>query len=248
MDKAIKDYIAEHKDRFIDELVELLKIPSVSTDPNHKSDILATAAAVKKRLEEAGVDKAEICETKGHPVVYGEKIIDSAKPTILVYGHYDVQPAAPLELWDNPPFEPTIKKTEEHPDGAIYARGSSDDKGQMYMHVKAFEMMIKTDNLPCNVKFLIEGEEEIGSEHLGEFVEANKEKFESDIILISDTTMLSNETPSITSGLRGISYLEVEVTGPNRDLHSGMYGGIVANPLNVLSKMIASLKDEEVGS
>jgi acetylornithine deacetylase/succinyl-diaminopimelate desuccinylase-like protein len=203
-----------------------------------------TAEAIKQRLIEAGADKVEICQTKGYPVVYGEKIIDSSKPTVLVYGHYDVQPAEPLDLWDSPPFEPVIKKTEIHPEGAIFARGACDDKGQMYMHVKAFETMMKTNTLPCNVKFMIEGEEEVGSPNLGPWIIENKEKLKGDIILISDTSIIANDTPSIDCGLRGLAYMEVEVTGPNRDLHSGVYGGAVANPINILCKMIASCHDE----
>lgn len=234
----VSAYIQEHKDRFIKELIELLKIPSISADSAYKEDVIAAAKAVQKTLIDAGADNTEICETEGFPVVYGEKIIDAEKPTILVYGHYDVQPADPLELWDSPPFEPVIKNNK------IYARGACDDKGQMYMHVKAFELMMRTDQLPCNVKFIIEGEEEVGSENLEEFIKKNKEKLKADIILISDTSMLSLETPSITTGLKGLSYLEVEVTGPNRDLHSGVYGGAVGNPINILCEMIASLKDE----
>ena len=235
----IKEYIDKNSERFIAELVELLKVPSVSADPKHKADVLKTAELVKKSLLDSGVDKAEICETKGYPIVYGEKIIDSTLPTVLVYGHYDVQPADPLELWNSPPFEPVIK------DGKIYARGSCDDKGQMYMHVKAFELMIRTNSLPCNVKFMIEGEEEVGSNNLADFVKQNKQKLKADIILISDTSIIANDVPSITVGLRGLSYLEVEVTGPNRDLHSGIYGGAVANPINVLCDMIASLQDKK---
>src|SRR5690554_90928 len=240
----IKNYVNTHKDRFISELVELLKIPSVSADSAYSQDVINTAEAVKASLEKAGCDFVELCETPGYPIVYGEKIIDKNLPTVLVYGHYDVQPPDPIDLWDSPPFEPIIKKTETHPEGAIFARGSSDDKGQMYMHVKALEYMTKTNQLPCNVKFMIEGEEEVGSVSLGWFVERNKEKLKNDIILISDTGMISKEHPSITTGLRGLSYVEVEVTGPNRDLHSGLYGGAVANPINVLTKMIASLHDE----
>ncbi|MFD1094838.1 dipeptidase [Salegentibacter chungangensis] len=241
--KDSKKYVEENKDRFLNELIDLLKIPSISADPAYKNDMLTTAEAVKEQLLAAGCDKAEICETPGHPVVYGEKIIDKDLPTVLVYGHYDVQPPDPLDLWNSPPFEPVIKETEIHPEGAIYARGACDDKGQMYMHVKALEFMTKNDELPCNVKFMIEGEEEVGSEHLGWFIENNKEKLANDVILISDTGMISKDTPSITTGLRGLSYVEVEVTGPNRDLHSGLYGGAVANPINILSKMIASLTD-----
>ena len=239
-----KAYIEEHKDRFLQELIELLKIPSISADSAYKDDVLKTAEAVKERLAEAGCELTEICETPGYPVVYGEKIIDKDLPTVLVYGHYDVQPPDPINLWDSPPFEPVIKETEAHPEGAIFARGACDDKGQMYMHVKALEYMVKNDDLPCNVKFMIEGEEEVGSENLGWFIERNHEKLKNDVILISDTGMIAKDVPSITTGLRGLSYVEVEVTGPNRDLHSGLYGGAVANPINVLTKMIASLHDE----
>jgi len=242
--KSAKHYIEENKDRFINELIELLKIPSVSADSYYKNDVLKTSEVVKESLEKAGCDKVEICKTPGYPIVYGEKIIDKNLPTILVYGHYDVQPPDPVNLWDNPPFEPVIKKTDLHPDGAIYARGSCDDKGQMYMHVKALEYMTETGQLPCNVKFMIEGEEEVGSESLGWFIERNREKLANDVILISDTGMIAKDVPSITTGLRGLSYIEVEVTGPNRDLHSGLYGGAVANPINILTKMIASLHDE----
>src|SRR5690554_3364236 len=242
--KSAKPYIEQNKQRFLDELIELLKIPSISADSAYKQDILKTAEAVKIQLEKAGCDLVEICKTPGNPIVYGEKIIDKNLPTVLVYGHYDVQPPDPLNLWVNPPFEPVIKKTKIHPEGAIFARGSCDDKGQMYMHVKALEYMTETNQLPCNVKFMIEGEEEIGSVSLGWFVKRNLEKLKNDVILISDTGMISNNTPSITTGLRGLSYVEVEVTGPNRDLHSGLYGGAVANPINVLTKMIASLHDE----
>ncbi|SHJ36367.1 Acetylornithine deacetylase/Succinyl-diaminopimelate desuccinylase [Arenibacter nanhaiticus] len=242
--QQVTDYLNKNKDRFINELIELLKIPSVSADPAFSQDVLNTAEAVKTALLQAGCDTVEICETNGYPIVYGEKIIDPSLPTVLVYGHYDVQPADPIDLWDSPPFEPVIKNTEIHPEGAIFARGACDDKGQMYMHVKAFELMIKTNQLPCNVKFMIEGEEEVGSENLGEFVANNREKLANDIILISDTGMIAKDVPSITTGLRGLSYVEVTVTGPNRDLHSGLYGGAVANPINVLTKMIASLHDE----
>ena len=240
----IKAYIEEHKDRFINELIELLKIPSISADSAYKNDVIKTAQAVKQSLLDAGCDVVEICETPGYPIVYGEKIVDSNLPTVLVYGHYDVQPPDPLNLWNSPPFEPVIKKTDKHPDGAIYARGACDDKGQMYMHVKALEFMTSTDQLPCNVKFMIEGEEEVGSASLSWFVERNQQKLANDVILISDTGMIGKDIPSITTGLRGLSYVEVEVTGPNRDLHSGLYGGAVANPINVLTKMIASLHDE----
>lgn len=235
---TVNDFITENKTRFVDELLDLLRIPSVSADPKFKNDVLKTSEEVKKRLIEAGVDFAEVCPTKGHPIVYAEKIIDKSKPTILVYGHYDVQPADPYELWTSPPFEPVIK------DEKIYARGACDDKGQVYMHIKAFEAMNKTGNLPCNVKFMIEGEEEVGSDNLGPWLKENKERLKADIILISDTAIIANDTPSIDTGLRGLSYLEVEVTGPNRDLHSGVYGGAVANPINILCKMIASMHDE----
>ena len=239
-----KTYLDQNKDRLLNELLDLLRIPSVSADSKHHADMLKTAAAVKSRLEEAGADKVEICETAGFPLVYAEKMIDPAKPTVVVYGHYDVQPADPLNLWDSPPFEPVIRKTENHPDGAIFARGACDDKGQMYMHVKAYEMMMKTNTLPCNVKFMIEGEEEVGSPNLGPWIIANREKLKGDVILISDTSIIANDSPSIDCGLRGLAYMEVAVTGPNRDLHSGVYGGGVANPINVLCKMIASCHDE----
>jgi len=242
--KSAKPYIEEHKQRFLDELIELLKIPSISADPAYKNDVIKTSEAIKTSLEKAGCDHVEICETPGYPIVYGEKILDIDLPTILVYGHYDVQPPDPIELWDSPPFEPVIKVTDLHPEGAIFARGSCDDKGQMYMHVKALEYMTTTGQLPCNVKFMIEGEEEVGSEGLVWFVKQNQEKLANDVILISDTGMIANDIPSITTGLRGLSYVEVEVTGPNRDLHSGLYGGAVANPINILTKMIASLHDE----
>lgn len=242
--KTISNYLSQNKDRFLNELLDLLRIPSVSADSRHQADMLKTAEAVKKRLEEAGADKVEICPTKGFPVVYAEKMIDPSKPTVVIYGHYDVQPADPINLWHSPPFEPEIRKTEVHPEGAIFARGACDDKGQMYMHVKAFEMMMKTNTLPCNVKFMIEGEEEVGSPNLGPWIVANREKMKGDVILISDTSIIANDTPSIDCGLRGLAYMEVEVTGPNRDLHSGVYGGGVANPINVLCKMIASCHDE----
>ncbi|WP_445738316.1 dipeptidase [Mariniflexile sp.] len=240
----IQPYIKEHKDRFVNELIELLKIPSISADSAYKNDVLKTADAVKTSLEKAGCNTVEICKTDGYPIVYGEKIIDKNLPTVLVYGHYDVQPPDPLNLWNSPPFEPVIKTTELHPEGAIFARGACDDKGQMYMHVKAMEFMTTTNQLPCNVKFMIEGEEEVGSSNLAIFVKNNQEKLKNDVILISDTGMIAKDVPSITTGLRGLSYVEVEVTGPNRDLHSGLYGGAVANPINILAKMIASLHDE----
>ena len=235
----MNQYINANKERFLEELFELLRIPSVSADPAYKNDVVKTAEAVAKSLEKAGADKVEICETAGYPIVYAEKMIDSSKPTILVYGHYDVQPADPLELWHSKPFDPVVKNDK------IYARGACDDKGQMFMHVKAFEAMMQTNSLPCNVKFMIEGEEEVGSTNLGIFVNQNQEKLKADIILISDTGIIANDIPSITVGLRGLSYVEVEVTGPNRDLHSGLYGGAVANPINILCEMIARLKDDK---
>ena len=242
--KNIKSYIQENKNRFIDELIELLKIPSISADSAYKEDVYKTAEAIKNSLEKAGCDTVETCQTQGYPIVYGEKITNKNLPTILVYGHYDVQPPDPINLWKSPPFEPIVKKTDLHPEGAIFARGACDDKGQMYMHVKALEFMTSTNQLPCNVKFMIEGEEEVGSANLATFVKNNHEKLKNDVILISDTGMIANDVPSITTGLRGLSYVEVEVTGPNRDLHSGLYGGAVANPINILTKMLASLHDE----
>lgn len=236
--QAWNDYLSQNKDRFLNELLDLLRIPSVSADSTYKNDVARCADAVKENLLKAGCDKAEICPTEGHPIVYGEKMVDPAAPTVLVYGHYDVQPADPLELWHSGPFEPVIK------DGKIYARGACDDKGQMFMHVKALEVMTKTNSLACNVKFMIEGEEEVGSANLGKFLESNKEKLKADIVLVSDTSMISMEHPSLETGLRGLAYMEVEVTGPNRDLHSGVYGGAVNNPINELCRMIASLHDE----
>jgi acetylornithine deacetylase/succinyl-diaminopimelate desuccinylase-like protein len=233
-----KDYQEKNKDRFLEELLALLRIPSVSARTENKNDMLTCAEAVKKSLVEAGATTATIYPTEGHPIVYAEKIIDPALPTVLVYGHYDVQPADPLELWNSGPFDPVIK------DGKIYARGSADDKGQFYMHVKALETMVQTGTLTTNIKFLIEGEEEVGSPNLATFVKANKALLEANVILISDTSMISMENPSIDIGVRGLSYIEVEVTGPNRDLHSGVYGGAVANPITMLSKMIASCHDE----
>lgn len=233
-----KDYQEKNKDRFLEELLALLRIPSVSAKTENKNDMLTCAEAVKKSLLEAGATTATIYPTEGHPIVYGEKIIDPALPTVLVYGHYDVQPADPLELWNSGPFDPVIK------DGKIYARGSADDKGQFYMHVKALETMVQTGTLTTNIKFLIEGEEEVGSPNLATFVKANKALLDANVILISDTSMISMENPSIDIGVRGLSYIEVEVTGPNRDLHSGVYGGAVANPITMLSKMIASCHDE----
>jgi len=242
--QSIKSYVTTNKDRFLNELIELLKIPSISADSAYKKDVIKTADIIKISLEKAGCDHVEICETEGYPIVYGEKIIDKSLPTVLVYGHYDVQPPDPLDLWNSPPFKPVIQKTDLHPEGAIFARGACDDKGQMYMHVKALEYMTSNNELPCNVKFMIEGEEEVGSVNLAKYVAANREKLANDVILISDTGMIAKDVPSITTGLRGLSYVEVEVTGPNRDLHSGLYGGAVANPINVLTKMIASLHDE----
>lgn len=239
-----QEYITENKDRFLSELLDLLRMPSVSADPAYTGDVKKTAAFVHGSLEAAGCDTVTTYETAGHPIVYGEKLIDASLPTVLVYGHYDVQPADPVELWDSPPFEPVIKKTDIHPEGAIFARGACDDKGQMYMHVKAFESMMKGDGVPCNIKFMIEGEEEVGSVHLGEFCEKNKELLACDVILVSDTSIIANDIPSITVGLRGLSYIEVEVTGPNKDLHSGVYGGAVGNPVNILCEMIASLRDD----
>ncbi len=233
-----KEYLKTHQSRQLDELFELLRIPSVSTDSKFAGDVTKAAEFVKEKLSEAGVDKVELFSDGRYPIVYGEKILDPDLPTVMVYGHYDVQPADPYELWNTPPFEPTIK------DDKIYARGSSDDKGQMYMHVKAIEALIQTDSLPCNVKFLIEGEEESGSGYLNDFVRDQAELLKSDVILISDTSMISNDTPSLTTGIRGMSYIEIEVTGPNRDLHSGTYGGAVANPINELAKLIADMKDE----
>ena len=236
--QAWKDYQETHKERFLNELFDLLRIPSVSAKSEHKADMLTCAEAVKDRLLEAGADTVSIYPTEGHPIVYGEKIIDPAKPTVLVYGHYDVQPAEPLELWNSGPFEPTVV------DGKIYARGSCDDKGQLYMHIKALEILVQTNTLQSNIKFCIEGEEEVGSPNLGKFVAANTALLKADCVLISDSAMISMDTPSLDIGMRGLSYIEVEVTGPNRDLHSGVYGGAVANPITILAKMIASLHDE----
>jgi len=238
MSSQITSYIQENKDRFINELLDLLRIPSISADLSYKKEIIRAAEYIAQKLRDAGADKVALCETAGNPIVYGEKIIDPNLPTVLMYGHYDVQPADPLELWTSPPFEPIIK------DDKIYARGACDDKGQLYMHIKAFELMMQQNTLACNIKFMIEGEEEIGSNNLDTFVAENKEKLQADVIVISDTGMIANDIPSITTGLRGLSYHEVEVTGPSRDLHSGLYGGAVANPINILCKMIASLHDE----
>jgi acetylornithine deacetylase/succinyl-diaminopimelate desuccinylase-like protein len=235
----VKEYISKNKERFLTELFQWLQIPSISADRKYKADIRSAAEWLKTKLTDAGAEKVELCETAGNPIVYGEKIIDPVLPTVLVYGHYDVQPPDPLNLWTSPPFEPIIKEDK------IYARGACDDKGQVYMHVKAFEAMSKLNLLSCNIKFMVEGEEEIGSDNLGIFVNQNKSKLKADVILISDTAMISLEHPSITTGLRGLSYVEVEVTGPGRDLHSGVYGGAVANPINVLCSMIDSLHDDD---
>ncbi len=234
----MNDYIEKNRDRFLNELLDLLRIPSVSADSKFKGDMIRAAEYVRDRIAEAGADRVEIYQTPGHPVVYGEKIVDASLPTVLVYGHYDVQPADPYELWNSPPFEPVIKNDR------IFARGACDDKGQFYMHVKALETMLATDSLTCNIKIMIEGEEEIGSNHLENFVKEHREMLKCDTILISDTSMIANDVPSIETGLRGLTYVEVEVIGANRDLHSGVYGGGVANPINVLCEMIASLKDE----
>ncbi len=235
---VVSDYLNQHQDRFIQELLDLLRIPSVSADSKYREDVFRTAEKVRQFLEDAGAENTQLLQTEGFPVVFGEKIVDPSLPTVIVYGHYDVQPPDPLDLWHSPPFEPVIK------DGNIYARGAADDKGQFFMHVKAFELMNRTGSLACNVKFMIEGEEEIGSENLASFLRQNKERYTGDVILISDTSMIANDIPSLTVGLRGLSYVEVEVTGPNIDLHSGVYGGAVANPINVLCTMIASLHDE----
>jgi acetylornithine deacetylase/succinyl-diaminopimelate desuccinylase-like protein len=238
MTEPMNNYIEENKDKFLNELLDLIRIPSVSADSKFKDDMLRAAEFVRKSILEAGADRVEIYPTPGHPIVYGEKIVDPSFPTVLVYGHYDVQPADPYELWDSPPFEPVIKNDR------IYARGACDDKGQFYMHVKALETMLATDSLTCNIKIMIEGEEEVGSSHLETFVKENREMLKCDTILISDTSMIANDVPSIETGLRGLTYLEVEVVGANRDLHSGVYGGGVPNPINILCEMIASLKDE----
>jgi len=234
---SIKKYIEINRDRFLEELFELIRVPSVSSKEENKPDMLRAAGMIKAYLEKAGAERAEVFSTAGNPIVYGEKIISDKVPTVLVYGHYDVQPAEPVELWKTPPFEPLVRN------GKIWGRGADDDKGQLFMHIKAFEFMNNTGSLPCNVRFMIEGEEETGSASLEKFCIDNKEMLSADVILISDTTMISAEMPSITSGLRGLSYMQVEVTGPDRDLHSGLYGGSVVNPCNVLCQMIASLKD-----
>ena len=244
MDK-VKDYIEKNKNQFLEELFELLRIPSISAKSEHKKDIITCAELLKSHLEKQGFNNCEICKTKGNPIVYGEKIIDTKLPTVLVYGHYDVQPTDPVELWNSAPFEPIVKKTSIHPEGAIFARGACDDKGQMFMHIKAFEILNNNGGFPCNIKIMIEGEEEIGSDNLEIFIEKNKRKLECDIILVSDTGMIDKKTPSITIGLRGMTYMEIELTGPNRDLHSGHYGGSVINPINELSRIINLLHDNE---
>ena len=233
------------KKEYLDELFDFLKIPSISADPNYKNDVKKAANWIAKKLHDAGCEKVKIEKTKGHPIVFGENFISKKLPTVLVYGHYDVQPPDPINLWESPPFEPVIKKTKIHPEGAIFARGSCDDKGQLYMHVKAFQILKNSNNLKCNLKFLFEGEEEVGSENLESFVNNFKEKLKSDIIIISDTGIGSLEEPKITVGLRGLSYMELTIMGPNRDLHSGLYGGSVANPINVLNKIITSLHDKD---
>ena len=237
-------YLQDNKEKLLNELFDLLRIPSVSADPAFATDVEAAAKFIEKEMTKIGLDNVSVEETPGYPIVYGEKIIDKNLPTVLVYGHYDVQPADPIELWESDPFEPVIKKTNLHPQGAIYARGSSDDKGQMYMHLKAVEYLLKNNQLPVNVKFMIEGEEEVGSPSLAWYVARNHDKLKNDVIIISDTGMVANDVPAITTGLRGLSLVEVEITGPNRDLHSGLYGGAVANPINILAKMLASLTDE----
>ncbi len=242
--QAVQSYIQSNRDRFLEELLDMLRIPSISADPAFKAEVSRNADLVAESLRKAGADNVRVIPTEGHPVVYGEKHVGPDKPTVLVYGHYDVQPPDPLDLWTSGPFDPVIRKTDLHPEGAIFARGSADDKGQFFMHVKAFEAMLAEHALPCNVKFMIEGEEEVGSAHLEQFLTENADMLGCDVILISDTHMISRETPSITVGLRGLSYVEVAVTGPCKDLHSGLYGGAVANPVNILAKMIAALHDE----
>ncbi|MEY2949226.1 MAG: hypothetical protein RLZZ248_427 [Bacteroidota bacterium] len=243
MDKT-QHYLKAHSKRFLEELFELLRIPSISADSKFKGEVRKAAEWVRAHLQKIGADEVQLFETPGHPIVFAQKMIDPNLPTVLVYGHYDVQPPDPLDLWESGPFDPVVKKTEAHPQGAIFARGACDDKGQFFMHLKSFEALMASDELPLNIKFLIEGEEEIGSDHLESFCREHRDLLATDTVLISDTSMLSNDHPSITTGLRGLSYLEVEVTGPNKDLHSGVYGGAVANPINILSQMIASLQDE----
>lgn len=236
--EQIQEYIKTNEKRFLDELFELLRIPSISADSKYQKDVARAAEYIKTKLQAAGADKVEVCPTKGHPIVYGEKIIDPKLPTVIVYGHYDVQPVDPLNLWSSPPFEPVIREEK------IFARGACDDKGQVFMHIKAFELMMKTGTLSCNVRFMIEGEEEVGSANLGIWVKENKNRLQGDVILISDTSIVANDIPSIEAGLRGLSYVQVEVTGPNRDLHSGVYGGAVANPIQILCEIIAGMKDK----
>ena len=243
--EATLKYIKKNQKRFLNELKDFLKIPSISADPAYKDDLKKAASFLADKMKTAGLDKVKVYPTKGHPIVYGQKIIDKKLPTVLVYGHYDVQPPDPLELWTTGPFDPVVKKTKLHPDGALFARGACDDKGQLYMHVKAFEAMMATDTLACNVKFMIEGEEEVGSVNLETFCRKYQKMLSSDVVLISDTSIIANDVPSVTVGLRGLSYLEVEVTGPNRDLHSGVYGGAVGNPINILCDMISKLIDEQ---
>lgn len=242
--EKVYQYQEQNKDRFLEELCELLRVPSIGADSDYDDETQKAAEFLVEKLKSAGADKVELYETAGHPIVYGEYIRDKTLPTILVYGHYDVQPPDPLDEWETEPFDPEIRKTEVHPEGAIFARGACDDKGQLYMHVKAFESMIETAQMPCNVKFMLEGEEESGSVNLPKFCRDYAEMLSCDVIVISDTSIIGNDTPSITTGLRGLSYIEVHITSPDRDLHSGVYGGAVANPINVLSEMIASLKDE----
>ncbi len=242
--KAIQSYISEHQERFLSELLQLLRIPSVSANSDHRGDMIKTAEFLMDKLLSIGMDRITKFETPGHPIVYAQKVVDDDRPTVLVYGHYDVQPPDPLDLWETAPFDPVIRKTDLHPEGAIFARGACDDKGQIYMHVKALEAMLANDALPCNVKLIFEGEEEVGSDNLGDFCEEQRELLSCDVVLISDTSIISRDTPSITVGLRGLTYVEVEVVGPNRDLHSGVYGGGVANPINNLCEMIAQLKDD----
>jgi len=242
--KDINQYLQTNRQQLLDELFDLLRIPSVSADPAFATDVHAAANFIKSEMQKIGLDNVSVEETPGYPIVYGEKIINPSLPTVLIYGHYDVQPADPIDLWESDPFEPVIKKTDLHPQGAIFARGASDDKGQMYMHLKAVEYLLKQNDLPVNVKFMIEGEEEVGSPSLAWYVARNHDKLKNDVIIISDTGMVANDVPAITTGLRGLSFVEVEITGPNRDLHSGLYGGAVANPINILTKMIANLTDE----
>lgn len=237
--EAVQNYIQANRQRFLNELLDFLRIPSISADTRYKDDVLRAATWLSAELTRVGMEGVEIVSTKGHPIIYGEKMVSDQVPTILIYGHYDVQPPDPLDLWTSPPFEPVIKNDK------IYARGACDDKGQLYMHVKAIESMLSEGQLPCNVKVMFEGEEEVGSVNLGHFLETHKARLGADVILVSDTSIIANDVPSITTGLRGLSYVEVEVTGPNKDLHSGVFGGAVANPANILCTMIASLHDAD---